>query len=524
MGLVFKARHRLLDKVVALKLLPAEWIADPARLARFQRELRVMGQLEHPNLVTAADARIVGRWHLVTMELIDGMDLQRLVEIRGPLPVAVACEVARQAALGLQHAHQHGLIHRDIKPSNLMLTRAGTIKVIDMGLALTKEEPTALLTHPGLVLGTMSYCAPEQFRDPARVDIRADIYSLGCTLYHLLAGNPPFGQKTTFAEVVHAHLNEPFPNLTKARPDAPASLESVLARMIAKDPAARFATPAAAAEALAPFARGANLKHFLAAPAETSAIAVTAVPAPAPAGEVAVVRKPRRPGTSAELRRKSRRKRVAAVVIVLFLAITAAALLATKPWAGDPVVVLMDTTAAKGVYDEENRVPGGSNAEELKKVLHGLVPPNSLVTEPISSKWKGEAYIVGSRPRLVVIHRSSFFHPLNEHFKLPTTDEKWKLLYDVADEKLVAFIGYVGTFEPRTKFLVYSRGTDTNWLSSTYRKQWTKDIEDRFPPLRDRIDTMVIPRGYSGTFRDPETAEEMRNRVKRILRLPEKRN
>src|SRR6266567_7819944 len=140
MGLVFKARHRLLDKVVALKLLPAEWIADPARLTRFQREIRVMGQLEHPNLVTAADARIVGSWHLVAMEWIDGVDLDRLVRAHGPLPVAAGCEDARQAALGLQYAHQHGLIHRDIKPSNLMLTRAGTIKVIDMGLALIRED------------------------------------------------------------------------------------------------------------------------------------------------------------------------------------------------------------------------------------------------------------------------------------------------------------------------------------------------------------------------------------------------
>ena len=161
MGLVFRARHRLLDKVVALKLLPAEWIADPARLARFQREIRVMAQLEHPNLVTAADARIVGSWHLVAMEWIDGVDLDRLVRTQGLLPVADACEAARQAALGLQCAHQHGLIHRDIKPSNLMLTRTGTIKVIDMGVALIREDSTAQLTQAGLVLGTMSYCAPE---------------------------------------------------------------------------------------------------------------------------------------------------------------------------------------------------------------------------------------------------------------------------------------------------------------------------------------------------------------------------
>src|SRR5687767_15784423 len=155
------------------------------------------------------------------MELIDGTDLQRLVEIHGPLPVAAACEAARQAALALQYAHEHGLIHRDIKPSNLMLTHAGTIKVIDMGIALIREESTAQLTQTGLVLGTMRYCAPEQFRDASRVDIRADIYSLGCTLYHLLAGKPPYSERKTFAEVVQAHLHESFPTLAEARPDAP---------------------------------------------------------------------------------------------------------------------------------------------------------------------------------------------------------------------------------------------------------------------------------------------------------------
>ena len=219
MGLVFKARHRRLNKVVALKLIP---ISDPALLARFEREIRVMGQLEHPNLVTAADAHNVGPWILVAMEWIDGMDLHQLVKRQGHLPVAAGCEAAREAALGLQYAHEHGLIHRDIKPSNLMLTRSGTIKVIDMGLALIMEDTTLQLTQTGLVLGTMSYCAPEQIRDASHVDIRADIYSLGCTLYHLLTGKSPYWQRKTFAEIIQAHLNDPFPSLVEARPEAPA--------------------------------------------------------------------------------------------------------------------------------------------------------------------------------------------------------------------------------------------------------------------------------------------------------------
>jgi hypothetical protein len=236
----------------------------------------------------------------------------------------------------------------------------------------------------------MNYCAPEQFRDASGVDIRADIYSLGCTLYHLLSGNPPYSQKTTLAEVVQAHLNESLPRLTQIRADAPAGLQAVLGRLTAKKPGSRFATPGEVAEALAPFARGANLKHFLSHP--TDAIAVTTVPTLVAASDAAPLRKPRRPATTAEHRRKSRRKRVvAAVLVLLTLAITVAVLLATKPWEGARVVVLMDTTAARGVYDKTNTPPGGSNAEEVKNALHGLLPPDCLRPEPISLEWKDEA-------------------------------------------------------------------------------------------------------------------------------------
>ena len=259
MGLVFRARHRLLDKVVALKVLPVSSTADPRQVARFERELRIMGQLDHPHIVAASDARIEGRWRLVAMQLIEGPDLERLVEDRGPLPVPAACEAARQAALGLEYLHQHGLIHRDIKPSNLMLTTGGTVKVIDVGISLIRGEPEARLTRAGLMMGTATYCSPEQLRDASSVDIRADIYSLGCTLYQLLTGEPPYRGKGSLAQVVQAHLNEPFPGLLEGRSDAPPGLEEVLARMTAKNPSGRFSTPGEAASALAPFARGADL-------------------------------------------------------------------------------------------------------------------------------------------------------------------------------------------------------------------------------------------------------------------------
>jgi serine/threonine protein kinase len=518
MGLVFKARQRLLDKVVALKLLPADAITDPARLARFRRELKIMGQLEHPNLVTTVDARIVGRWHMVAMEFIDGTDLERLVETRGALPIADACEAARQAALALQYAHQHGLIHRDIKPSNLMLTHAGTIKVIDMGLAVIQEASTGQLTRTGLVMGTMRYCAPEQFRDASRVDIRADIYSLGCTLYHLLTGKPPYSQRTTLAEVVQAHLHEPFPGLSEALPDAPAELNAILARMTAKEPDARFATPGEVAAALEPFARKTPLSPE--------------------AGRPTAGRKPS----------KIPWVRIAAVVVLL-LAIAGVSFLpkngrklqsvATNDApavALTPAVALMDTTASNGIYDEEDRLKGTSNADVLKnRVLRDL--PLRLQAFNISSaafemNWRGENDVIALQPALLVIHRSVFFHVLNAILELgypaptnnPVALAKWQLLYRAGDHMLIAFMANVATASQRTQFLVYSTGTDPSWKKEGFRKQWKEDIEARFPVLKGRIRTMWIPPrsdGKRGTFKDADTAEQMRHQVKTILQLPD---
>jgi serine/threonine protein kinase len=519
MGLVFRARHRLLHKVVALKLVPADWIADPARQTRFQREMRVMGQLEHPNLVPAADARSVGEWHLVAMELIDGVDLQQLVRTQGPLSIAAACEVARQAALGLQYAHEHGLIHRDIKPSNLMLTRTGILKVIDMGLALTRDDSTAQLTQTGLILGTMSYCAPEQFRDASHVDIRADIYSLGCTLYLLLTGKSPYWQRKTFAELMQAHLHEPFPSLAEALPDAPAGLEAVLARMTAKDREARFSTPREVVEALEPFARGADLAPL--------------VPASVPqsprrrAAERKVPSTPERQRAASQGERaKARWPRVTAL-LALLLAITGVAFLVMNRPTRDPVVFLMDTTAPGGVYDADNRVVGESNAKEVYIYLAGehIVPASSLYREPLSADWNREGYVISKRPHLVVIHRSSFHHSYNAKLSYsPTNDyEKWKFLYEhVGDERLIALLGNIGNEVPRTKFLVYSRGTDTNWLRDDFRPQWVEKVQGRFPKLTGRIYTMVIPNGKEGSFRQTETRELLRSNVMTILSLPKK--
>jgi serine/threonine protein kinase/tetratricopeptide (TPR) repeat protein len=264
MGAVFKARHVELGKVVALKMLRAER-ADEVSLARFKNEIRAVGRLDHPNIVVAHDAGQAGGTHFLVMDYVDGMDLARLVERSGPLTTADACEVIRQAAVGLQHAYEHGLVHRDVKPSNLMLARDGRVRVLDLGLARSLGDSAAeTLTTHGMILGTADYLAPEQWQHPHEADTRSDIYSLGCTLYHLLTGTAPFADSSylTVRGKMHAHVRVPAP-IEEDCPGIPAALGAVLRRMLAKDPADRFETPADVATALESFADGCDLRRLL---------------------------------------------------------------------------------------------------------------------------------------------------------------------------------------------------------------------------------------------------------------------
>ncbi len=193
MGAVYKAEHRLMERLVALKVMAARLLGNAAMVERFRREVKAAARLAHPNIVTAHDAEQAGDLHFLVMEYVEGTDLARVVAERGPLPVGEACDYVRQAAMGLQHAHEHGMIHRDIKPHNLMLTPQGTVKMLDFGLARLAGEAGSQPgggTAQGTVLGTVDYMAPEQADDAHQADIRSDIYSLGCTLYHLLSGRP----------------------------------------------------------------------------------------------------------------------------------------------------------------------------------------------------------------------------------------------------------------------------------------------------------------------------------------------
>jgi WD40 repeat protein len=256
MGAVYQAEHRVMQRLVALKVIKRAYTANAAALDRFRREVRAAARLSHPNIVTTYDAEDAGEAHFLVMEYVEGTDLGRLVQERGRLPVDRACEYVRQAALGLQHAFEQGMVHRDLKPHNLMLTPDGRVKILDFGLACFASEAASAagVTGTGLVLGTVDYIAPEQADDSHEADIRSDIYSLGCTLYHLLAGQPPFPTGTPLQKVM-AHVEKNPQPLTELRPDVPEELMLVLERMMAKKPKDRYQTPAEVAFALEPFTR-----------------------------------------------------------------------------------------------------------------------------------------------------------------------------------------------------------------------------------------------------------------------------
>lgn len=262
MGEVYKALHVHLNRIVALKLLIPERVSQSG-IARFQREMRAVGLLDHPHVVRALDAGVEDGRHYLVMEYVAGSDVGRLVREHGTLPIADACEIVRQAAVGLQHAHEHQLVHRDLKPSNLILDLDGRVKILDLGLALLSEPETdGELTGTGYVMGTADYLAPEQAGDSHRVDIRADIYSLGCTLFKLLTGTAPFAglEYQTAIQKMLAHGNRPIPNVRQLRAEVPVELARELERMLAKQPADRHASPAKLSDTLAPFCAGANLQ------------------------------------------------------------------------------------------------------------------------------------------------------------------------------------------------------------------------------------------------------------------------
>lgn len=254
MGHVFLAQHTTMKRKVALKVLSIDSANDPVARERFFREARVSAGLDHPNIIRVFDMRREDAICYLVMEYVEGDSLQHIVSRHGPLPFGVAADYARQVAIGLQHAHENGLVHRDIKPANLLLSPDGTVKIIDLGLVRWEPEVDSKLTEKidQSILGTADYLAPEQAVNSSNVDIRADIYSLGATLYFLLAGRPMFPEGKTAQKLMWQQLKTPEP-IRGVVCDVPEGLAAVLHRCLAKSPNDRFIAPHELAEALAPW-------------------------------------------------------------------------------------------------------------------------------------------------------------------------------------------------------------------------------------------------------------------------------
>lgn len=276
MGTVYKAEDLWMGRVIAIKVVSPHLTAKASAVERFRKEVRVAAQLNDPRMIIAHDTGEAGGCQFLVMELVDGFSLDRLVARRGPLAVPMACAFARHAALGLQHAAEKGMVHRDIKPQNLMVTRKGQIKILDFGLArfahaeaeqddagrarvpfgAGKATPGAAgLTNPNMLMGTPDYLSPEQARNSHDVDHRSDIYSLGCTLYFLLTGRPPFAHAETLIDKLLAHTNDEPVSPCDERPEVPEELDAVLRRMMAKNPDDRYPTAAEVAADLLPFTK-----------------------------------------------------------------------------------------------------------------------------------------------------------------------------------------------------------------------------------------------------------------------------
>jgi serine/threonine protein kinase len=250
MGSVFLAEHVTMNRRVAIKVVSRKIGGDRASLDRFFAEARAIAALDNPNIVRAYDFDNFGDRYYMVMEYVDGQDLQRMVEAEGPLDLELAADYIRQAADGLAHAHDAGMIHCDIKPSNLLVTQLGVVKILDMGLARLVGKETASSQSDQRVLGSVDYLAPEQALEGPNFDHRADIYSLGCTLYFLLSGHPPFPEGELTERIMKHQAEEPRP-IREIRPEVPGDLAAICQRMMAKRPEDRFQSAAEISQLLA---------------------------------------------------------------------------------------------------------------------------------------------------------------------------------------------------------------------------------------------------------------------------------
>jgi serine/threonine protein kinase len=496
MGDVYRARDVRLDREVAIKVLSRDLADDPASRERFLREAKAVSRLTHTHICTLHDVGVTeveGRdTQFLVMELLDGETLADRLR-RGPLPVAQAMQVSIEILDALAAAHDMGIVHRDLKPANIMLTRLG-VKLLDFGLARLHEPAvavdaaelsggTAPLTAPGLVFGTVPYMAPEQVRG-GKADARTDVFAFGAVFYEMLTGRRAFNGSSQPA-LIAAILEHDPPPLLLDPPLASPALDRLVRACLAKDPAERWQHARDVGLALRALAEGRSDARL----------------------------EPANPATSRGLLRAWRLHAVWSAIAVL--AALAAWMIASAPRPAaipanpQPVIVLMDSQLEGRVYDPRTFAAGGTNADDISDALRDL--PVVTYKENTSPMWHREEQVRQQNPDLIISHLSCFLDQ-----RVAPDPAIRDHLFTIAHTRLSSFFGYLATVNPRTKFLVYSRGR--LWQGRD-GERWTGDVVARFPQLNGRLFLTTIPGGNKATFRDPETMQQLRLQVREILAL-----
>lgn len=416
-GVVYKARHLNLQKLVAVKLLRYDKSIDANAVTRFHREILAFGKLDHPNIVRATDAGQFRGAQFLVMDLIDGRNLHDVIQLRGPLAANEACHIIRQAALGLQHAHDQGLVHRDIKPSNLMVTPDGTVKILDLGLAMVApsglkleggdNDPSAELTAVGVIVGTVDYMAPEQLNGREHVEARSDVYSLGCTMFFLLTAQAPFRDcGSNVFQRTAAHISQPVPPLSKFRSDVPAAIESILRRTLAKVPQERF-TAGELATAIT-----AALEHGTSVGSTSSTADSNAETGGEPTVEVTVsdteVRSPRRPPPLPPTRPGSKSAPIAAATATMQNTTT------QSMSSGAATAVESDASPARPLPIPPSTAPPTPSPQRMPPAPIRSSPVSQVAapaTQPASLRPAPPGQVSGNRPPVAINNRATTARP-----------------------------------------------------------------------------------------------------------------
>ena len=489
MGEVYRAQDPRLRRDVAIKVLPEAFASDLDRLRRFEHEARAASALNHPNILTVHDVGTHETTPYLVTELLQGQSLRDTLR-EGPLSIPKALDFGVQIARGLAAAHEQHIVHRDLKPENLFVTTDGRLKILDFGLArlapgreaksdTNAETAVQGMTRAGVTLGTVGYMAPEQVRGE-EVDSRSDIFAFGCVLYEMLAGRRPFTGASAADSMSAVLRDEPAP-VVELRSGLPPSVGIVVHHCLEKDPQRRYQSARDLAFALETLSAGG------AEPKGRNSVR----PAPPSKRRVALW--------------------VLGAIVVALLGwglgrmTPGGALPSANP---RPVVVLMDSPLMGRVYDPRTAASGGTNADDITDALRDL--PVAIEKENTSPTWHREDQVLRANPDLIVSHLSAL---LDE--RVAQGEESiLEHLHINARDRLLSFFGYVAATNPRTRFLVYSRGAFTD---SEVAAQWVKDWETRLPAMRGRLHTFAVPGGRQATFRDADTARILRERVAAII-------